>query len=138
MVRIHFDARKILVRAEIAKTCHRRFPPIPSNLEAWLKLYLERTPSPGKGKVIKLTATQIDKARREIYAEVAPGKRWIDTKNGLRKSFASAMINSGKSRDKTCDALGHEGDTRKLYRYYQLAASEAEARAYWQIFPPAA
>lgn len=134
---IHFDAKEILVRAEIAKTGHRRFPPISDNLAAWLRVYLQKVSVPfsGKTRVIKLTRVQIDKARRQIYSQVSPGKRWV--KNGLRKSFASAMINSGVDRDTTCNALGHEGDSRKLYNFYHLAGSEVEAKAFWNILPPA-
>jgi hypothetical protein len=74
--------------------------------------------------------------RSHVFYSVAGDKKWI--KAGLRHTYASAMINSGKSIDATCLALGHKGSPQVLCDQYHYATSEEQAKAYWRIFPPAA
>jgi hypothetical protein len=45
------------------------------------------------------------------------------------------MINSGRTIDETCLALGHVGSPSLLFNHDFLASSKADALAYWQISP---
>jgi integrase len=132
---IHFEEKQIVVRAEIAKTHKRRFIPISDNLEAWLKVYIEKKgidPTEHK-RVIKLPYGTLRKVRKSVIETAAPTKKWIPA--GLRHTFTSAMINSGKSIDETILALGHEGKPTLLWNNYFLRTSKEVALEYWQIRP---
>jgi integrase len=129
---IKFEEKTIIVRAEISKTGDRRFIPIHPNLEAWLKVYLERQPM--DGRVLKLLPGTLKKARRRIFGKVSPRGKWIPA--GLRHSYASAMINSGESQTDTVLALGHKGNRTMLYNHYLYREPREQALLYWEIFPP--
>jgi integrase len=125
----------IVVRPEISKTGKRRLIPISDNLKLWLSEYIER-----KGvdplwdmKVIRLPYGTLRKVRKRIFEKVSPNKQWIPA--GLRHSFTSAMINSGKGIDETCLELGHQGSPTMLFNHYYLAMPTEQATAYWQIVP---
>lgn len=124
---IKFEGKQIVVRAEIAKTKSRRFIPISPTLERWLDLYMIKGGDP-TGLVIKIPYGTLRKLRKKIYP-----LKWIQA--GLRHTYASNMINSGKTIDETCLALGHRGDPNLLWNHYYLATSKEEAEAFWEIQP---
>lgn len=129
---IKLEERQIVIRPEISKTHRRRIIPISDNLDRWLRLYLER-----KGRTprlaIQLPYGTLRKARARVLEKVYPKKAWIPA--GLRKSYTSAMINSGKSIDQVALSLGHTGSPTVLFNHYYLVESTESAVAYWQILP---
>jgi integrase len=129
---VHFDEKTIVVPAAIAKT-DKRFIPLIDSLNAWLTIYLERCGRLQSRYIVTLPYGTLRKARRKIFDLVSPGQSWIPA--GLRHSFASAMINSGKGIDATCLALGYHGNPKMLWDHYYLATSKEQAEAYWNIFP---
>jgi integrase len=125
---IHLDSKEIVVRAEISKTKDRRFLPITPNLEAWLRVYFEKAPFNQKGRVMKFDDYQnLYRARKALCANWVP--------NGLRKTFASAMINKGEDISLVCRILGHRANPDKLWNYYHKSILEPVAKAYWEIYP---
>jgi integrase len=122
---IHFHDAQIVIRSEISKTHTRRFMPIPPSLNAWLTLM----PESRKGLVLPIPYGTLRKLRKKCYPH-----KWIAA--GLRHTWASAMINSGKSIDEVCLALGHRGDPKMLWNHYYLATTKQQAESYWQIMPP--
>jgi hypothetical protein len=100
-----------------------------------LKTYSGKTKldSLSRTRVIRLLPGTLRKVRTSLFEKVAPNKPWVPA--GLRHSYCSAMINSGKSIDQTCLALGHQGSPTILHNHYFLAAPKEEALAYWQIMP---
>jgi integrase len=129
---ISLDEKLIVIRQETAKTKKKRLIPISDNLEAWLRLYLQK-----KGKtprlVMQKTFYDVQASRKEIFKKVSPGKVW--TPAGLRHTYASSMINSGRTIDETCLALGHVGSPTLLHNHYFLPGLKSQALAYWQILP---
>jgi site-specific recombinase XerD len=134
---IHFEEKTIVVRKELAKTGKPRFVPISPNLEAWLKLYLERKGGKVPPRVIMLPPGTLRKVRWRVFKAVKStlgvDMEWIPA--GLRHGFASAFLNSGHGIDETCLALGHIGSPTMLFNNYHLAIQRARAEAYWQILP---
>jgi integrase len=126
---IKLDEKTIVIRAEISKVKTRRFIPIAPNLEAWLKAYQDRKPITSSKRVLRLPPGTLRKARKRIFKGV-----WIPA--GLRHTYTSAMINSGKTIDETILALGHKGNPTMLWNHYYLAIPKEQALAYWQIKPP--
>jgi integrase len=134
---IKFEEKTIVVPAHIAKTGKRRFVPMSDNLIAWLKLYLELKTSTMvevlHKRVIRASYHHLRYTRAAIYRQVSPNRKWISA--GLRHTYASAMINSGRDISETCLALGHSNPTM-LWNHYHLATSKEIALAFWEIYPP--
>jgi site-specific recombinase XerD len=103
---------------------------------AWLKVYQKRRKGVRGNRIISLTEGQLREARVNIFHKVAGiSAKYIPA--GLRHTYASAMINSGKTIDETVLALGHEGNSKMHWNHYHLAIPKDQAEAYWKIFPPA-
>jgi site-specific recombinase XerD len=133
---IKFNEKHIVVRPELSKTGKRRFIPIADNLEQWLRLYLDLNPESlldSDKRIITLPYGTLRKVRNRLFQAVSPGEQWIAA--GLRHSYTSAVINSGKGIDETCLALGHQGNPAMLWNHYYLATPKEHALAYWQISP---
>jgi integrase len=127
---ISFDENTIKIREEISKTGKTRFIPLANCLNAWLTLYLEKTGSL-RGTVLRPPYGTLRKVRWKICGQLALS--WIPA--GLRHSYASAMINSGRGIDETCLALGHQGNPKMLWDHYYLVTTREQAEAYWRILP---
>jgi hypothetical protein len=54
----------------------------------------------------------------------------------MRHSFASYWLVKHKDVNRLREILGHEGNTRTLWRHYYRGATKAEAEKFWNIRPP--
>lgn len=120
---IRFDLGCIRVKAANAKTGIRRVPPIPDNLRAWLMLHRKES-----GPVVgyKNVYNQYGKVAKKA------GVKW--KRNAHRHSFASYRTALMKNLDQVAMEAGHTKN-QLLANYYQVV-SEADANAWFSIFPP--
>jgi integrase len=130
---IHLASKEITVPSTVSKTRTRRFPPLSDNAISWLGVYRQRG-----GKTEGLIIGLKEDAR---YAHLRNNRaaagitRW--PQDGMRHSFASFWLAKFKDVNRLREIMGHEGNTRTLWRYYHRGTTEAEAERFWAIMPPA-
>ena len=121
---IKFEAGFIRVKAASSKTGMRRVPPIPDNLRAWLMLHRQES-----GPVVPYKNVY---AQYPLVAKKA-GLQW--KRNGHRHGFASYRTALIKNLDQVAIEAGHS--KQMLLSNYFKVVSEADAKAWFAIFPPA-
>ena len=123
------NSERIRIRGEIAKTGHwRKINPIPENLAAWIATVPEKK---RKGLICPLTDGQFRSRYDKVRDKAGVLKAWDE--DIMRHSFASYWIAVFHNREKLTDLLGHS--EQMLMNHYREFIEEADAPAYWQIFP---
>jgi integrase len=137
---IDLDAKRITVRAEIAKKRRKRWVDFSDNAVAWLRRY--RASCGGTmGRIAPFTAGELRKHHRDNWSRVVgvnekgrPKRRWIQ--QGMRHSYCSYWL---PAHDNDVDTLvvqsGHESK-EVLWNSYYAAATKKEAAEFWSILPP--
>jgi integrase/recombinase XerD len=137
---IDLDTREIDVQKSKNLASHR-FVKISYNLAAWL------APHAKKKEPICLADEPYFRRMRETRERAAKRleadgidaeglRQW--SKDCLRHTFASMHYAAYKSATETAEQLGHAGNLRMFHRHYRNRVKEAEALAFWQIYPPSA
>jgi site-specific recombinase XerD len=106
-----------------AKTGQQRYLSIPANLAAWLQSYPATS---------VLRQTNHRKRTAEI-TKALNGFAW--PRNAMRHSFASYHLAAHRNATLTAHELGHHSPAL-LYSTYRTLATEADGRAYFDLFPP--
>jgi integrase len=77
-----------------------------------------------------------DRAARKLEAAGIPAENLRDWPSDcLRHTFASCHYAAWKDAADTAEQLGHGGNLRMFFRHYRNRVKEAEALAFWQIYP---
>ena len=106
-----------------AKTGQQRYLTIAPNLAAWLEAY------PPAGNL-----RQTNQRRRLVEVTRAlKGFTW--PRNAMRHSFASYHLAAFRNATLTAHELGHHSPAL-LYSTYRTLATEADGKAYFELFPP--
>ena len=123
----------IVIRPEVSKTNRRRFPKISENAAAWIEAYRQRGGSI-EGKVLRYSNSQLRMHRKPNW-EAAGITKWIQ--QGMRHTFCSNWLAFHKDVSELVLQSGHDSvDT--MWRNYHKGVTEAEAKKFWEIKPPAA
>jgi integrase len=130
-----FEEKLLVIRPEVSKTRKKRFPELPANAIAWLKMSKILTNLPNR-KIVRLTEAQIIYARKQCYHAVVGDQPWVKTV--MRHSYAShwlcLQIDQEKALDKLSINLGHTSTAISLKHYY-AAVSKDDAAKYFEIWP---
>jgi integrase len=130
---IDFTDRKIIIRAEVSKTRRRRFPELSENAVAWLEAY-RQCGGQTTGNV-HICRNGMDLFyRREALRKAAGLKRWV--RQGMRHTFCSNWLALHKDVNKLVLLSGHRS-VNTMWTHYFKGTTEADARAFWSIMPPA-
>ena len=122
----------IVIRPEVSKTNRRRFPKISANAAAWIEAYRQYGGT-FDGKVSPYSDSEL-RAHRKANWAAAGVTRWIQ--QGMRHTFCSNWLALNKDVNELVLESGHDSvDT--MWRNYHKGVTEAEAKAFWAIMPPA-
>jgi integrase len=130
---IDFADRKVVIRAEISKTRRRRFPELSENALAWLETYRQCGGQTTGNIYVCRNATDLFH-RREAIRKAAGLERWVH--QGMRHTFCSNWLALHKDINKLVLLSGHRS-VDIMWRHYFKGTTEADARAFWSIVPPA-
>jgi integrase len=121
----------IVIRPEVSKTNRRRFPKISANAAAWIAAYRHRGGTM-EGKVVTYAPRELRRHREANWAAAGITK-WVQ--QGMRHTFCSNWLALHKDVNELVLQSGHDSvDT--MWRNYFKGTTEAEANAFWNIFPP--
>jgi integrase len=128
---IDLASKEITVRSSVSKTGTRRFPPLSDNALVWLEAY-RQAGGRMEGPIINLKEDALY-AHRQKNRSAAGVTDWPH--DAMRHSFASYWLVKQKDVNRLREILGHEGNTRTLWRHYYRGASKTEAEKFWNIHP---
>jgi integrase len=126
--RLQWDAvklpqRLITIGADVAKLRRQRHVTINDTAAAWL------------AGIVKKTGPVVDpvdfRKRFDAWRKKAGIRRWPD--NGLRHTFGSIHLATGKDEVRTAHEMGNSPSM--VHRHYKSLLTEAEAARYWSLRP---
>ena len=124
--------KAITIRPEVSKTNRRRFPELSDNAVKWLEAYRQRG---GKmeGPIVTLAEDSLYEHRR-LNRTAAKVTHWPNS--GMRHTFCSCWLAVHRDVNRLVLLSGHDSpDT--MWRHYHRGVTEAEAKHFWSITPPA-
>lgn len=119
---IDIAAKVIHVRPEVAKTGRPRHVTMSDNLTAWLAAY-------------PFDTTNSFDERRARVCKAAGVEKWPH--DALRHTFASHHLAMWQDAGKTSFELGHERDSKLLYKHYAGLVGKKDAERFWELRPNA-
>jgi integrase len=117
---IDLAAKVIHVRPEVAKCGRPRHVTISDNLAAWLTRY-------------PFDATNSFDERRAKVCKAAGVEKWPN--DAMRHTFATYHLAMYQDAGKTSFELGHERDSKLLYKHYAGLAGKKDAERFWELRP---
>lgn len=124
---IRMDDGHIIMTRGKTKTAQRRIIPIQPCLREWLEPYVQ--PEGPVAPVYRRDGTFLRAFRKGL----PEGTKLVH--NGLRHSYASYRLAVIKSAEQVALEMGNS--PRKLFSNYRELVTEAQAKAYFSIIPPA-
>ncbi len=136
---IDLDERTIDIQKSKNVASHR-FVRISDNLLAWLKPHTKK-----KGPLtledepyfrrMRETRERAALKLEKLHQPTDALRDWPS--DCLRHTYASCHYAAFKNAADSAEQLGHGGNLRIFFRHYRNRIKEADALAFWQIFPPA-
>jgi integrase len=130
---IDLSDRAVTIRSEVSKTRRRRFPTLSDNAVTWLNEYHVRG-GRRTGRVVQWGLPLL-RSRRLANRARAGVSTW--PQQGMRHTFCSYWLAIHKDINQLVLLSGH-ANVDTMWRHYHRGATETEARAFWNILPPAA
>ena len=130
---IRLAERLIVIEADKAKTAARRLVPIADNLAAWLAPHVQRF---GPVNPSTEAASDVGTALGDRLERAARRAQVKWQRNGFRHSYISYRVATLK--DVAAVALECGNSPAIIFSNYRALATEAEARAWFAVQPPAA
>jgi len=121
--------RFIEVPEEISKTARRRIVKMEPLLLRWLRYYVNEG---GERKGLVTPRSNLRKRLRAIRA-AAGLKRW--PQDAPRRTYASCWLAIHGDVDVLNRLMGHTSP-EMLFKHYEKAVTQKQARAFWKIEPP--
>ena len=129
---VDLRAKSVTIRSTVSKTKRRRFPEISENAIGWLEAYRQRG-GRCEGPVVAYSE-RVLYTRRQQNQEAAGITHWPNS--AMRHSYCSYWLAMHKDINKLVLQSGHTSvDT--MWRHYHRGTTEAEAKKFWGIMPPA-
>jgi integrase len=129
---IKLTENTIVIRPEVSKTNRRRFPKISANAAVWIETYRQRGGT-FEGKVSPYSDSETRRHRKANWMAAGVTK-WVQ--QGMRHTFCSNWLAMHKDVNELVLQSGHDSvDT--MWRNYHKGVTEAEAKKFWSIMPPA-
>ena len=129
---VDLQGRSVTIRSTVSKTKRRRFPEISENAIGWLEAYRRRG-GRCEGAIVSCNEHTLY-ARRQKDQETAGITHWPNS--AMRHSYCSYWLAMHKDINKLVLQSGHTSvDT--MWRHYHRGTTEAEAKKFWAIMPPA-